>query len=182
MQEEKLIIDNLALAGFTAKRYIRRGIEYDDLVSLCYMGLIKAARTYDQGKAAFSSYASKCMENEILQEIRKNKRHMGHVTTSLDAGLADDATLADIIPDPRDAYQDLDESMSKVDLAGLCRSTLTGDDMDVIRLLYFAGKTQYEVAAIIHKSQPQVCRIRKRALGKLRAAMRRQLRRAYATL
>ena len=76
MSRNELVEKNIKLAYFVAARFQNCGIEYEDLVSICFLGLIKAADTYNPERSKFSSYAYRVMENEVLQEIRRVKRRV----------------------------------------------------------------------------------------------------------
>lgn len=169
-ERQELIEKNIKLAYWMAGRYKGCGIEHEDLISLCFVGLTKAADTYTAGKSAFATYASRCMANEVLQELRKEKYRI-HYALSLDMETEDSVTLAAVVPDQRDYYNELIDGMSKIDWKGICQSVLTLEEQSVIRLLFLEGATQFKAAADIGRSQAQVSRIRARAIKKLRAAV-----------
>lgn len=104
---EKLVIDNMPLALFVAKRYRDISLEYDDVVQCAYMGLVKAANTYDFNREIkFATYSVTIMTNEILMQYRRESKHRA-VIVSLDAPTVsgEDVVLMDIIPDHRNQYK-----------------------------------------------------------------------------
>lgn len=169
-ERQELIEKNIKLAYWMAGRYKGCGIEHEDLISLCFVGLTKAADTYAAGKSAFATYAYRCMNNEVLQELRKEKYRI-HYALSLDAEIEDGVTLAAVVPDQRNYCDELIDGLSKIDWKGICQSALTPEERNVIRLLFFEEATQLKAAADIGRSQAQVSRIRARAVKKLRAAV-----------
>ena len=105
MQNEQLVLDNLNLAYFFAKKF-RHQKDFDDIAQTAVIGLIKAARTYNETKNyKFSTYASKCINNEILMYFRKEKKHQRLNCVSLDDIIYDDAgnllVIGDTVADTR---------------------------------------------------------------------------------
>ena len=79
--KEKLIEHNLRLVVFLAKKYENTGIDLEDLVSIGTIGLIKGINTYNQDKnIKLATYASRCIDNEILMFLRKNKKRRSEVS------------------------------------------------------------------------------------------------------
>ena len=106
-EQKKIVEDNISLAHFMAHRYKNVPMEFDDIRSLAYMGLVKAAIHFNPDKQIqFSTFAGRCMMNEILYELRNRKKH-SKVTASLDAEIipGEDITLGEIIPDKRNPYE-----------------------------------------------------------------------------
>ena len=87
--KQKLIEHNLRLVVYIAKKYENTGIEFEDLISIGAIGLIKAVQTYKYDKKIkLATYASRCIENEILMQLRKNNKLKAEV--SLDEPLSGD--------------------------------------------------------------------------------------------
>ena len=102
-ENQKMAADNIALAHTVAHRFQSTGIEFEELKSLAYLGLVKAANAFDSTKGCkFSTLATTVMNNEILYFLRGVRKH-SKVTMSLDAEtiVDEDCTLKDIIPDTR---------------------------------------------------------------------------------
>ena len=93
---DKLVEHNLRLVVYIAKKFETSGIELEDLISIGAIGLIKAVKTYSVDKnIKLATYASRCIENEILMQLRKNTRIKNEV--SLDEPLNKDADGNDLI-------------------------------------------------------------------------------------
>ena len=100
MVKETLVEDNLNLAYYIAHRFQSYGIEFDDLVSICFVGLAKAANTYDPEKAKFATLAVMIMRNKVLMELRKKEPFK----QSLDEELEDGKLVHKLIADPCDRF------------------------------------------------------------------------------
>lgn len=110
-EQQRLVEDNIALAHHVVWNFKSTGVdmELDDLRSLAYLGLVKAAIKFDKDRGcAFSTFAVQVMTNEIRLQLRSNRKHK-YVTTSLDAEMVpgEDMVLADIIPDRKDNFEEL---------------------------------------------------------------------------
>ena len=82
-EKERLVVENMGLVYFNLKKLemLQNYLDYEDMVSIGMIGLIKAAITFDESKKfAFSSYASKCIKNEILMLYRKEKKHENDIS------------------------------------------------------------------------------------------------------
>ena len=172
----KLIEHNLRLVVFLAKKYENTKIDLEDLVSIGTIGLIKGVNTYRMDKnIKLATYASRCIDNEILMYLRKTKRKRGEV--SFEDSLSFDAdgnelhledvlgTEADLVT--RGLYDALDKHLLYQELA-----KLEGRDREIIEYRYgLNGKkelTQKEVAGLLGISQSYISRIEKKVIGKLR--------------
>lgn len=174
----KLIEHNLRLVAHIIKKYYTQTDDQDDLISIGTIGLIKGISTYRPEKGVrLATYASKCIENEILMYFRSMKKRAGDLSLSesLDAdGDGGNLSLMDIIA------QD-DEQLERVDILESCshledyiESALTEREARIIRLRYGFGGirplSQRETAERCGISRSYVSRIEKRALEKLREA------------
>lgn len=105
-EAEKLVVDNLKIAYYTAnKYYLKYNVEFDDAVSISYIGLIKAAQHFDALRSIkFSTYAVKCILTEFRKELRKQSKRVD--TVSFDALVSEDSdlTFADLFPDKNNYY------------------------------------------------------------------------------
>ncbi len=174
-----LIEHNLRLAAHIAKKYAHCGIDSDDLVSIGSIGLIKAVRSYKPESGKLATYASRCIENEILMALRSSKKTRGEV--SLNDPIGSDAegneiTLIDILGTDPDLVSD--EVTLKIESGRaikLISEILDRRERTVILLRYglIDGEAhpQHEVAKALGISRSYVSRIEKKALQKLRARL-----------
>ena len=172
----KLIEHNLRLVVFLAKRYENTGIDLEDLVSIGTIGLIKGVNTYKlDKKIKLATYASRCIDNEILMFLRKNKRRKGEI--SFEDSLSYDAEgnelhLEDILGTENDIVtRPLEERVEKKILYTELEK-LKDRDKKIMILRYglFGQKelTQKEVADLLGISQSYISRIEKKVIGRLK--------------
>ena len=171
-----LVEHNLRLVAHIVKKYYTQSADQDDLISIGTIGLIKAVSTFKSDKnIKLATYASRCIENEILMYFRSRRKLQGEV--SLSDTLDNDAegnnlSLMDVIRVDDTMLEDLDikESCKKVRAA--VDRCLTQREAMIITLRYgLDGKpplTQREIAAKCGISRSYVSRIEKKALEKLR--------------
>lgn len=171
---ELLVTENMGLAGSMAKQFIHTGIDYDDLRSAAYLGLIKAAERFDESKGfKFSSLAGKIMQNEILQLIRKQKKHRQCV--SYDALMSRDGkeeiTFLQLF-----GYEDPElERVENIGLYDFMMEDLSEREKQVVDLVIIQGISQTDLAPQLGMSQSYVSRVRKRAVQKMKQKMTPQL-------
>ena len=172
---EKIIRHNLRLVAHIAKKYYALPGDQDDLISIGTIGLIKAVNTFDSTrKARFSTYASRCIENEIRMQFRRDKKAGTTVSLqdSLDTGKDDSAlTLSDLLQDTAC----MEESCEKKDDAARLRlllDALPARERQLILLRYgLAGQpplTQLATAQLLGISRSYVSRLETHALNTLR--------------
>ena len=176
-----LIERNLRLVAHVAKKYQGNGEELEDLISIGTIGLIKAINTYDpEKKIKLATYASRCIENEILMYLRRNNKTRMEV--SIDEPLnvdwdGNELLLSDILGTEEDAiYKDLEnEAEKKVLIRAIGR--LSGREQMIIRMRFGLGtedgeeKTQKEVADMLGISQSYISRLEKKIMQRLRREM-----------
>ncbi|WP_415929425.1 RNA polymerase sporulation sigma factor SigK [Zhenpiania hominis] len=176
-----LIERNLRLVAHIAKKYTGSGYQTDDLISIGTIGLIKAVSTYSSKKATrLATYAAKCIENEILMSIRASKKNKAEVSLSVPIGVDKDGneiSFNDILGTDPDAI--LDDISLKIQISKLTKALdQVLDEREKTVILNRYGifgrrpKTQREVAASLKISRSYVSRIEKRALLKLREALK----------
>ena len=176
-----LIERNLRLVAHIAKKYTGSGYQTDDLISIGTIGLIKAVSTYSSKKATrLATYAAKCIENEILMSIRASKKNKAEVSLSVPSGVDKDGneiSFNDILGTDPDAI--LDDISLKIQISKLTKALdQVLDEREKTVILNRYGifgrrpKTQREVAASLKISRSYVSRIEKRALLKLREALK----------
>ena len=172
----KLIEHNLRLVVFLAKKYENTGVDLEDLVSIGTIGLIKGVNTYKlDKKIKLATYASRCIDNEILMFLRKNKRRRGEI--SFEDSLSYDAEgnelhLEDILGTENDIVtRPLEERVEKKILYTELEKLKERDKkIMILRYGLFGHKelTQKEVADLLGISQSYISRIEKKVIGRLK--------------
>ena len=172
-----LIEHNLRLVAHVVKKYQGTGEDTDDLISIGTIGLIKAVTTFNPQKASrLSTYAARCIENELLMYFRAKKKHSKEVSLYEPIGTdkeGNEINLIDVIE-----YED-DDVVEKITqderirrLTDKIDSVMSRREQDIIRKRYgiegYDIKTQREIAAEYGISRSYISRIEKSALLKLR--------------
>lgn len=174
--KEKLIEHNLRLVVYIAKKFENTGLDLEDLISIGAIGLIKAVQTYKFDKQIkLATYASRCIENEILMQLRKTSRAKGEISfdepLSLD-GDGNELLLSDILFTEEDSVsKDLDQNVEKQLLwESIKKLGAREQEIMILRfgLLGEEEKTQKEVADLMGISQSYISRIEKKILEKLK--------------
>ena len=175
----KLIEHNLRLVVFLAKKYENTKIDLEDLVSIGTIGLIKGVNTYRLDKnIKLATYASRCIDNEILMYLRKTKKKRGEI--SFEDSLSFDADgnelhLEDVLGTDADIVtkgieDELDRRLLYQEV-----SKLEGRDKEIIEYRYgLSGRkelTQKEVATLMGISQSYISRIEKKVIKKLKSSL-----------
>ena len=179
---DTLIRHNLRLVAHIVKKY-SGSLEADDLISVGCYGLIKAINTYQLGHGTqLSTYAAKCIENEILMLIRQNKRHKN--TMSIEEVLGSDEdnneiTLSDIMCDTDiDVEQNVYQVGVSQKLDVVLKETLTKREYQIIAMRYGLGGqpmlTQREVAEKLKISRSYISRLEKKALQELKSVIKKE--------
>ncbi len=174
--KHKLIEHNLRLVVHIARKYHNSSEEQEELISIGTFGLMKAVDTFDYKKGAkFSTYASRCVENEILMHFRALKKSAGdlYMNEPIDTDKDGNAlTLMDIIEDGTDLERDVDFSIHQKQLYRFLGQCLDERELEIIIHRYGlygnAPLTQKEVAQKLDISRSYVSRLEKAALKKLR--------------
>ncbi|GAA3651199.1 RNA polymerase sporulation sigma factor SigK [Asaccharospora irregularis] len=175
--KEILIQRNMRLVAHIAKKYNNSSQDQDDLISIGTIGLIKAIETYNVDKGTrLATYASRCIENEILMNIRANKKNRVQVSLQDPIGTdkeGNEISLIDILGTDIDYI--IDQVELKVQISKLyeqLEKTLTDREKEIVKLRYglttSGYKTQREIAQKLDISRSYVSRIEKRALKKLK--------------
>ena len=172
----KLVEHNLRLVAHIVKKYYGTGADPDDLVSIGTIGLIKAINTYNAEKSIrLSSYASRCIENEILMYFRSTKKNA--LDISMNEEIDSDAdgnalTLVDVMAMEDNIVEDLDRKIKIEKISQYMKESLSPRESLILTLRYGLGgrkpRTQREVADTLRISRSYVSRIEKKALNKLR--------------
>ena len=176
---DKLIEHNLRLVAHIAKKYAQPGEDGDDLISIGSIGLIKAVHTFKPEAGKLTTYASRCIENEIRMHLRSVKK-LRSTSTMSDSVSRDkegnEVQITDLLGTDKDLVPD--EVALKIDSATVLKlvgSVLDGREARVIRLRYGLEDgefhPQHEVAGLLGISRSYVSRIEKKALETLKKHM-----------
>ena len=171
---EKLIRHNLRLVIHIAKKYEGCGEDNEDLISIGVIGLIKAVDTFSPSKEVkISTYAARCIDNEILMHIRANKKYYTNASVGDSIGMDKDGssiTLLDILPSSEPLPDEILNKKIKLEKLIKFAPILDEKEKEIISLRYGINNqrlTQKEVAKKYKISRSYVSRIEKRALTKL---------------
>lgn len=174
----KILIErNLRLVVYIAKKFENTGVGVEDLISIGTIGLIKAINTFKSDKKIkLATYASRCIENEILMYLRKNSS--SKVSVSIDEPLnvdwdGNELLLSDILGTDDDVTQrELEDKVDK-ELLHIAMGKLSGREKVIMELRFGINndggeKTQKQVADMLGISQSYISRLEKRIIGRLR--------------
>ena len=172
---------NLRLVVYIARKFDNTGVSTEDLISIGTIGLIKAIETFKaEKKIKLATYASRCIENEILMHLRRTTKLKLEV--SFDEPLnvdwdGNELLLSDILgTDPDIVSRDLEDSVDK-ELLYKALETLTERERDIIELRFGLKneqpQTQKQVADAMGISQSYISRIEKRIIKRLRREIMR---------
>lgn len=176
--KEILIEHNLRLVAHIAKKYQNVDEEMEDMISIGTIGLIKAIDSFDAGKGKLSTYASRCIDNELLMFLRAKKKTSREVSLYDPIGTdreGNEINLLDIIEQDQIDVIDRMEAEDKLSrLSSLIHDKLNDREREIITLRYGLTSeyevTQREIGRKMGISRSYVSRIEKRALEKLREA------------
>ena len=176
----KLIEHNLRLVVFLAKKYDNTAYDLEDLVSIGTLGLIKGVKTYKLDKnIKLATYASRCIDNEILMFLRKNKRKSSEISFEDSINFDNEGNelhLEDILGTENNLVEkQVEDENDKILLKEEIKK-LKGRDKEIIEMRYgLSGKkelTQKEVADKLSISQSYISRIEKKLINKLKSLMK----------
>lgn len=171
-----LIEHNLRLVAHIIKKYYSNFKEQDDLISIGTIGLIKAVSTFDCEKGTkFATYASRCIENEILMHFRGRRKFSQdvYINDPIDTDKDGNAlSFQDILTDESNICDEIDLRIKSEQLHAFISASLEPREREILFLRYGLGGlaplTQREVAQRLDISRSYVSRIEKRAIGELR--------------
>jgi RNA polymerase sporulation-specific sigma factor len=172
---ELLIEHNLRLVAHIVKKYYTANKNQDDLMSIATIGLIKAIDSFNISNGArFATYASKCLQNEILMYFRAQKKTSCEVSINETIDIDNDGNLLtyiDIISCEDTIADDLDVRVKSAKAMTIIKNELTEREKQIIVMRYGLGTkpavTQREIAEILGISRSYVSRIEKSALDKI---------------
>ena len=173
---DKLVEHNLRLVVYIARRFENTGVDLDDLVSVGTIGLIKAVNSFNSEKnIKLATYASRCIENEILMHLRRTVKLKSEV--SFDEPLNTDwegneLMLSDVMGTDGDIVYKKIENGVETELLGVALDRLSGREREIMELRYgLKGgeeKTQKEVADMLGISQSYISRLEKKIIVRLK--------------
>jgi RNA polymerase sporulation-specific sigma factor len=179
-----LIERNLRLVVYIAKKFENAGVNVEDLISIGAIGLIKAVNTFNPDKnIKLATYASRCIENEILMYLRRNARVKSEI--SIDEPLnvdweGNELLLSDILGTEIDViYRDIEDEVDR-DLLRLALNKLSSREKRIVELRFGLNgsgfeKTQKEVADLLGISQSYISRLEKKIIGRLKKEISRMV-------
>ena len=158
-----------------AKKYANFG-DNDELISVGSIGLIKAVSTYRQNKGTgLATYASRCIENEILMTLRATKKHKNNISLHEPIGVDKDGnelSVIDMIADDRDVIEEVERGILMERLRDITKACLDKREYEIIKYRYGldgnAQLTQREIAQMFDISRSYISRIEKKALEKIK--------------
>ncbi|MCI5934648.1 MAG: RNA polymerase sporulation sigma factor SigE [Lachnospiraceae bacterium] len=181
--KKELIEHNLRLVVYIAKKFDNTGVNVEDLISIGTIGLIKAINTFKSDRQIkLATYASRCIENEILMYLRRNSKTRMEV--SIDEPLnvdwdGNELLLSDILGTDEDLVSKDIESETERKLLQKAIACLSGRERQIIELRYGLGKhmdqelTQKEVADLLGISQSYISRLEKKIMLHLKKEIQR---------
>lgn len=173
---DSLIEHNLRLVVYIARRFENTGVDPDDLISVGTIGLIKAVNSFNADKnIKLATYASRCIENEILMHLRRTTRLKSEV--SFDEPLNTDPegnelVLSDVMGTDGDVVYKKIENGVETELLGIALTKLNNREREIMELRYGLNgedeKTQKEVADLLGISQSYISRLEKKIIVRLK--------------
>lgn len=182
MAKSKLIEHNLRLVVYIAKKFENTNVDMEDLISIGSIGLIKAVNSFNVEKnIKLATFASRCIENEILMYLRKTSKQKNEV--SLDEPLSSDnegneLVLSDVLCLDTDSVTKNLEQATERQLLYKCLSKLNEREKEIITLRFglitdSEEKTQKEVADMLGISQSYISRIEKKIISRLQKELKK---------
>ena len=176
---EKLIVHNLRLCAHIAKKYQKAERDREDLISIGTIGLIKAVSTFSESKGTLSAYAARCIENEILMSLRRDRKLVETVSIEEPVGAdkeGNELRLSDLVCTEADTiFEQVQSRLDAAIITETMRKVLTRREQVVLTLRFGlsgdAPMPQREVANVLDISRSYVSRIEKKAVEKMRAAL-----------
>ncbi len=179
--KEILVKHNLRLVAHIAKKYANYG-DNDELISIGSIGLIKAVESFKSDKGtSLATYASRCIENEILMTMRTTKKHRSNVSLNEPIGVDKDGNelvIMDMLESDQNVIEDVENSIMMEKLTAITKSVLDKREYEIIKMRYglenTSALTQREVAKKFNISRSYVSRIEKKALEKIKKSVNKE--------
>ena len=179
--KEILVKHNLRLVAHIAKKYANYG-DNDELISIGSIGLIKAVESFKSDKGtSLATYASRCIENEILMTMRTTKKHRSNVSLNEPIGVDKDGNelvIMDMLESDQNVIEDVENSIMMEKLTAITKSVLDKREYEIIKMRYglenAGALTEREVAKKFNISRSYVSRIEKKALEKIKKSVNKE--------
>ena len=178
-----LIERNLRLVVYIARKFDNTGVNVEDLISVGTIGLIKAVNTFDPSKLIkLATYASRCIENEILMYLRRNSKVKAEISFYEPLNIdwdGNELLLSDILGTENDVVYNLIEDEVDKQLLLVAMKKLSEREKEIVQLRFGLNgtneKTQKEVADILGISQSYISRLEKRIIKRLKKEISKML-------
>ena len=174
---------NLRLVVYIARKFENTGVAIEDLISVGTIGLIKAVNTFNpEKKIKLATYASRCIENEILMYLRRNTKVKAEVSFYEPLNIdwdGNELLLSDILGTENDTVYNLIEDEGDKQLLFLALKNLNDREKEIVKLRFgLSGKpekTQKEVADILGISQSYISRLEKKIINRLKKEINKMI-------
>ena len=178
-----LIERNLRLVVYIARKFENTGVNVEDLISVGTIGLIKAVNTFDPNKKIkLATYASRCIENEILMYLRRNSKVKAEISFYEPLNIdwdGNELLLSDILGTENDVVYNLIEDEVDRQLLIVAMKKLSNREKEIVQLRFglngLGEKTQKEVADMLGISQSYISRLEKRIIRRLKKEINKML-------
>ena len=178
-----LIERNLRLVVYIARKFENTGVNVEDLISVGTIGLIKAVNTFNpEKKIKLATYASRCIENEILMYLRRNSKVKAEISFYEPLNIdwdGNELLLSDILGTDNDTVYNLIEDEVDKQLLLIALKSLNDREKEIVRLRFGLNgtreKTQKEVADMLGISQSYISRLEKKIIRRLKKEIRRMI-------
>ncbi len=178
-----LIERNLRLVVYIARKFENTGVCVEDLISVGTIGLIKAVNTFNpEKKIKLATYASRCIENEILMYLRRNSKVKAEISFYEPLNIdwdGNELLLSDILGTENDIVYNLIEDDVDRQLLGLALKNLNDREKEIVKLRFGLNgtneKTQKEVAVMLGISQSYISRLEKKIISRLKKEFNKML-------
>ncbi|AND85126.1 RNA polymerase sporulation sigma factor SigE [Clostridium tyrobutyricum] len=178
-----LIERNLRLVVYIARKFENTGVNVEDLISVGTIGLIKAVNTFDPNKKIkLATYASRCIENEILMYLRRNNKVKAEISFYEPLNVdwdGNELLLSDILGTDNDIVYDLIEDEVDKQLLVMAMQKLNEREKKIVNLRFglngYTERTQKQVADMLGISQSYISRLEKRIIKRLKKEINKML-------
>ena len=180
---QKLVERNLRLVVYIARKFENTGVGVEDLISVGTIGLIKAVNTFNpEKKIKLATYASRCIENEILMYLRRNSKIKAEVSFYEPLNIdwdGNELLLSDILGTDNDTVYNLIEDEVDKQLLFLALKNLNEREKEIVRLRFGLNgkreKTRKEVADMLGISQSYISRLEKKIISRLKKEINKMI-------
>ena len=181
--QSTLIERNLRLVVYIARKFENTGVSIEDLISVGTIGLIKAVKTFNPDrKIKLATYASRCIENEILMYLRRNNKVKAEISFYEPLNIdwdGNELLLSDILGTDNDIVYNLIEDEIDKELLFIALQNLNEREKEIVQLRFGLNgkreKTQKEVAQMLGISQSYISRLEKKIISRLKKEISRMV-------